>query len=45
MVLSVLDWRLLGIIEFRRLMEMCTFKQAASDADVAARLAAKRPAL
>jgi hypothetical protein len=45
MVLSVFHWRLLGIIECIRLMEMCAFKQAVSEADVAARLAAKRPAL
>jgi hypothetical protein len=45
MVLSVFHWRLLGIIECIRLMEMCAFKQAAREADVAARLAAKQPAL
>jgi hypothetical protein len=42
MFLSVFHWLLLGIIECIRLMEMCTFKQAAREADVAARLAAKQ---
>jgi hypothetical protein len=45
MFLSVFHWRLLGPIECIRLMDMCTFEQAAREADVAARLAAKRPAL
>ncbi len=36
---------ILGIIECIRLMEMCAFKRPAREADVAAHLAAKRPAL
>ncbi len=37
MVLSVFHWRLLGLIEFSRLMAICTFKQAAREANVAAK--------
>ncbi len=37
MILSVFHWRLLGLIEFSRLMAMCSFKQAAREADVAAK--------
>ncbi len=43
MVLSVFHLRLLGVIEFSRLMEMGSFKHAAREADVASMVCGKPP--